>query len=117
MGKTVLVRVRYDDTPVGLPPKPSPAQQNLPATSPKVIASKETNTVVDQANPFTIDISSERLEQLGVLKGIIPNLPTPKEYTVKIDVTYTGQPYNIYEVYLNLPNQDSSSDISSFFVD
>ena len=73
---------------------------------------------IDHAITQTIPIIGNRARPLESLRSIdaeaVP--ATQPNYTLEVQVTYTGRPTGIYEVYLNLPDDESArSDVSAYF--
>ncbi|MBD2439301.1 tyrosinase family protein [Nostoc sp. FACHB-110] len=110
---------KYDDTPIVNDDTPIvKLSSEQPSISAKKFASREINKVVDSEHPLKVEVNltSQKLTEFRLLDQINPNSPDFNGYTLKIDVTYTGRPYSTYDVYLDLPNDESKSDINTFFV-
>ncbi|HEY9804436.1 MAG TPA: tyrosinase family protein [Leptolyngbyaceae cyanobacterium] len=94
------------------------AQNNLPSTSAQELGSRKIGKVVDSEHPLDLklNLTLEKLTELRLLGDTSLNPSTTKDYTINIDVTYTGRPYGTYDVYLDMLNEGSKSDIDTFFI-
>ena len=75
----------------------------------------------DQELTQTVPLTSQFRNQLNSNQFLSVDRLSQPNYTLEVDVTYTGRPRGIYKVYLNLPNDESArntaiNDIDTYFV-
>ncbi len=106
---------KYDDTDMVKPPVRANFSQPSPLPTP--LASQEVGNIVDSSNPVNLELSLEPqiATEFMQLRTANSTEQVTKGFTLEIDVTYTGRPYSSYDVFLNLPDQESKSDIDTYF--
>ena len=109
---------KYDDTPMVQPPsKRLLAEVSQPSTPPTRLALQEVGQVVSSDRPIDLQIPVQpqvATELRRLRDGNLTRTAT-KGFTLEIDVTYTGRHYGSYDVYLNLPDEESKRDIDTYF--
>lgn len=118
MDKVYNLGYHYDDTPKVLPPsKRLLAEVSKLSDPPKPLASQKVDSGV--GSDSSIDLNLPLDPQMETkLRQLTTGISTPtatKGYTLKIDVTYTGRPRGSYDVFLNLPEEKSKSDIETYY--
>ncbi|MDJ0597873.1 MAG: tyrosinase family protein [Crocosphaera sp.] len=92
----------------------------LPRT---LLGSEQTETTVGTEQEFTqtVPLAPQLRNQLNSIQSIAGDRLSQPNYTLEVEVSYTGQPRGIYKVYLNLPNEAEArttamADINTYFV-
>ena len=99
---------------------PSRISSNITAQTTKTLLGVQQvqETVgTDRILTETVPLRTNLVRPLESLRSInreaVP--ATQPNYTLEVKVAYTGRPTGIYEVYLNLPNEEAMSDIDTYF--
>jgi hypothetical protein len=118
IGNVYKLGYKYDDTPRVQPPsKKLLAEASQPSTPPTPLASQEVGKVVDSNRPIDLQLPlpPQMTTELRRLRAGNSTPTATKGFTLEIDVTYTGRPYSSYDVFLNLPDEESKSDIDTYY--
>ncbi len=107
----------YDDTPMVTPPTEQLlVEVERSFMSPQRV-SQEVGKLVDANTSLDLQVPID--PQMGTslrlfqFRNLIPT--ETKGYVLEIDVTYTGRPYSSYDVFLNVPDEQSRSDINTYY--
>ena len=88
------------------------------------LGSNENSVVLDGSQVLTqpIGLNAEFGRRLPLLMSLTEDVDNLEQsnYILEVDVTYTGRPRGVYELYLNLPEddtrQDAMADIETYFI-
>ncbi|MEG5048414.1 tyrosinase family protein [Microcoleus sp. B4-C1] len=118
IAKVYNLGYKYDDTPMVQPPsKRLLAEVSQPSAPPTQLASQEVGKAVGSNRPIDLQlpVKPQMITELRRLRSG-NSIPTAtKGFTLEVDVTYTGRPYSSYDVFLNLPDEESKRDIDTYF--